>query len=233
MRRHDIGLATLRPILTLGVGLLLLGVTTGAIHAQTARAPQATYQPTYHVYLLRGLLNIFSLGLDDIATQLQQRGISATVHNHMAWPALADEAADEYKAGRLRTIIIVGHSAGATAATDMANRLAQLGVPVKLAIGLDSLETTTVTGHVERYVNFYTGVGKQVARGSQFSGSIENVDLKGSADIGHFNIEKSLVIQQKVIALIQSAVISGASVTRHARSSVPARPGSITSAARH
>src|SRR5689334_23903432 len=106
MRRHNVGLALLRPILTLAVGLLLFGITTGAIFAQTARAPQATSQPTYHVYLLRGLLNIFSLGLDSIAAQLQQRGISATVHNHLAWSALADEAAADYRAGRLRTIVI-------------------------------------------------------------------------------------------------------------------------------
>ena len=69
-------------------GLFLLGVTTGAIHAQTAARAS---HPGHHVYLLRGLLNIFSLGLDEIAAKLQQRGINATVHNHSVWPALAEK----------------------------------------------------------------------------------------------------------------------------------------------
>jgi pimeloyl-ACP methyl ester carboxylesterase len=229
MRRDNIGLALLPAVLTVAGSLLLFGVSTGTAQAQTAPAPQ----PTYHVYLLRGLLNIFSLGLDEIGAKLQQRGISSTVHNHTMWASLADEAAAEYKAGRLRTIIIVGHSAGATAVTDMANRLAQQGVPVKLAIGLDSLEATAVSGRVERYVNFYTGVGKQVAKGNQFSGSIQNVDLKTNTEIGHFNIEKNLAIQERVIALIQGALASGRSAARHPRTSTAAETGSMTSAARH
>jgi hypothetical protein len=231
MRRHNIGSAFLRPILIAAVGLVLLGVTTGPIRAQTARAPQ----PAHHVYLLRGLLNVFSLGLDDIAAKLQQRGINATVHSYLASSSLADEAAAEYKAGRLRNIVIVGHSLGANAVTDMANRLGQVGVPVKLAIALDPTEDTAVSGRVERYVDFYisSGAGKQVARGSQFSGSIENVDLKSDAEIGHLNIEKNLAMQQKVIALIEGAVASGRSAARHTHASAPAETGSIRSAGKH
>lgn len=229
MRRHTIGLELLRPIVTVALGLFLLGVTTGAIYAQPAARAS---HPGHHVYLLRGLLNIFSLGLDDIGAKLQQRGINATVHNHLAWSALADEAAADYKAGRLRTIVIVGHSAGATAVTDMANRLGELGVPVKLAIGLDPVSNDTATGHVERYVNFYlsSGAGKQVARGSRFSGSIQNVDVKGMTDVGHMNIEKNLAMQQRVIALVQGAIGSSAPTARHAQTS---ETGSISGAAKH
>src|SRR5580658_6728771 len=34
------------------------------------------------VYLLRGFLNVFSLGMDDLARKLQADGIPATVTNH-------------------------------------------------------------------------------------------------------------------------------------------------------
>ena len=115
------------------LSLMLLGLSIGTSNAQTTTASQ----PREHVYLLRGFANVFSLGMDQIAAKLQQHGIHTTVDNYLAWPTLAKQAAAEYKGGQTRTIILVGHSSGATAVTDMAARLSQLGVPVKLAIGLD------------------------------------------------------------------------------------------------
>src|SRR6516164_6623133 len=127
------------------LSLLLLGLSIGISNAQTT----TTSQPREHVYLLRGFANVFSLGMDQIAAKLQQHGIHATVDNYLSWPSLAEQAAAEYKSGRARTIILVGHSSGATAITEMTARLSQLGVPVKLAIGLDPTSRMTTTGHVD------------------------------------------------------------------------------------
>ncbi len=90
--------------------VLLAGVTAGVKPAQAAPAEPAPA----HVFLIRGVLNIFSLGMDQMAARLQQQGINATVHNHMLWASIADDAAAEYKSGRVKTIILVGHSSGAT-----------------------------------------------------------------------------------------------------------------------
>src|SRR3954454_10987922 len=132
------------------------------------------------VYLLRGLMNVFSLGLDEIGTKLQAQGIPVIVANFVSWSSLADEAAAEYKKGRVRNIILVGHSSGATALPDMVARLDQLGVPVKLAIGLDSVFRTKVAGNAERYINFYiaSGAGEPVTRTKDFRGALENVDVQ-------------------------------------------------------
>ena len=74
---------------------LLLGLQPGAGTANAmAAAPSAS---DAHVYLLRGVLNIFSLGLDDIAAKLQAQGITVTVANYLSWASLADEAAAEYR----------------------------------------------------------------------------------------------------------------------------------------
>jgi hypothetical protein len=81
-------------------------------------------------------MNVFSLGLDEIGTKLQAQGIPVTVANFVSWASLAEEAAAEYKSGRVRTIILVGHSAGATVLPEMLARVSQLGAAVKLAIGL-------------------------------------------------------------------------------------------------
>src|SRR5580698_7795127 len=163
------------PLRAAAMVLLLLTLSIGT----TAEAAvPATGAASVHVYLLRGVLNIFSLGLDDIAAKLQAQGIPVTITNYLAWSSLADEAAAEYKSGRVRTIILVGHSSGATAVTEMAARLGQLGVPVKLAIGFDPTSRMTASGHVDRYINYYIphGMGNAVDRGRQFSGVVQNID---------------------------------------------------------
>jgi hypothetical protein len=126
-----------RPLRVTAITLLLLLLPIAGNPASAAPAGSDA-----HVYLLRGVLNIFSLGLDDIAARLQQQGINATVANYLSWESLANEAAAEYRSGRVRTIVLVGHSSGATVLPDMAARLDQLGAPVKLAIGLDSVFQT-------------------------------------------------------------------------------------------
>src|SRR6202166_4857682 len=175
--------------------LLMLPIDTSAKAAVPAAGGNGT-----HVYLLRGVLNIFSLGLDEIAAKLEAQGIPVTVVNYLGWSSLADEAAADYRSGRVRTIVLVGHSSGATVLPDMVARLDQLGAPVKLAIGLDSVFRTSLSGRVGRYINFYVanGNGEPVAKTSQFHGELENIDV-GRIGMAHLTIDKSEIMQRKVI----------------------------------
>jgi hypothetical protein len=186
------------------LSLVLVGLCISIASAQTS--PPSP--PGEHVYLLRGAFNVFSLGMDEIAAKLQRHGIRTTVDNYLAWPTLAEQAAAEYKSGRVRTIILVGHSSGAVAVTSMAARLSQAGVPVKLAIGLDPTSRMTTTGHIDRYINYYiaNGFGDPVDKGQDFSGVLQNVDLEHMADVGHFNIDKNDRLQGMVIRDIHAAV---------------------------
>jgi len=157
------------------------------------------------------VLNIFSLGLDDIAAKLQAQGIPVTVVNYLSWSSIADEAAAEYRSGRVRTIVLVGHSSGATVLPDMVARLDQLGAPVKLAIGLDSVFRTSLAGRVGRYINFYigNGNGEPVARTKQLRGSLENVNVQNVPGVGHITIDKNEIIQRKVISAIDAVAFGG------------------------
>ena len=203
--------------------LLVLPLGSGAAQAAPAASSGA------HVYLVRGVLNIFSLGMDQIAAKLQQQGINATVHNHMMWASIADDAAAEYRSGRAKTIILVGHSSGATCLPDIVARLDQQGVPVKLAIGLDSVFHTSLAGRVGKYINLYVanGAGTRVERTSNFRGTLENVDVENVPGVSHLSIDKNELIQQKVIAAIDAAVQSGpggapqGSATRRAAVALP------------
>ena len=161
------------------------------------------------------MLNIFSLGLDDIAAQLRAQGIPVTVANFASWSSLADEAAAGYKSGRIKTIVLVGHSSGATALPDMVAKLDQLGAPVKLAIGLDLVFRTKLSGRVGRYVNFYiaNGNGEPVAKTAQFQGKLENINVQNVPGVGHMSIEKNQIMQRKVISEID-AVVFGRSAPR-------------------
>jgi hypothetical protein len=183
--------------------LLALPVSTTPSQAVPGSAANGA-----HVYMLRGILNIFSLGLDDIAAKLESQGIPVTVINYIGWSALADEVAADYRSGKVKTIIVVGHSSGATYLPDLVERLDKLGAPVKLAIGLDSVYRTSLSGRVGRYVNYYigNGNGEPVARTKQLRGTLDNVNVQSVPGVGHVTIEKNEIMQRRVIADIDAVV---------------------------
>src|ERR1700744_1189588 len=65
---------------------LLSGLPFGVSAARAAPVASGA-----HIFLVRGVINIFSLGLDQIAAKLQRQGITATVQNHLLWASIADE----------------------------------------------------------------------------------------------------------------------------------------------
>ena len=150
-------------------------------------------EPRAHVYLLRGLLNIFSLGMDNLAEKIQRHGIHATVHNHTEWQTLADNAAAAYHAGKEGPIIIVGHSLGADAVMQMSAYLGRKGVPVALAVPFDARGSYATSSNVGRLLNLtHVGYG-YMSRGAGFHGSLSNVDVSSDRNIDHLNIDKSRV----------------------------------------
>jgi pimeloyl-ACP methyl ester carboxylesterase len=105
-----------------------------------------------HLYVLLGWMNM-SPGLSEFGSRIGHRGIPTTVRNHNDWPALAQEAIAQYKSGRLRSIMIVGHSLGGSAAMAMAAELGQAGVPVQLVATLDPVGGMEKSSNVRRSVN--------------------------------------------------------------------------------
>ena len=112
-----------------------------------------------HLYVLLGLGNN-SPGLSDFGSRIGRRGIPTSVHNHGEVHTVAQQAIEQYKSGRLRTIMIVGHSLGGSAASWMAAELGQAGVPVQLVVMLDPVGGTEVSSNVRRSVNIRPGKGE-------------------------------------------------------------------------
>jgi thioesterase domain-containing protein len=155
-----------------------------------------------HIYLLRGLANVFSTGLDTLDEKLVQRGFAATVYNHIDYEALAAEAARLQKSGK-GPIIIIGHSLGADAAIFMAERMKAAGAPVALVVTFGPTMKLTAPSNVSQVINYYTG-NTLVTRATGFKGTISNVNLNAAPDINHLNIEKSNRLHASVISKIQT-----------------------------
>jgi hypothetical protein len=166
----------------------------------------APVRSSAHVYLLRGLMNIFSLGMDDLAAKIQARGITATLHNHSEWQTLSDEIAAGYRAGNRGPIILIGHSLGADAVMAMGEYLGRKSVPVALIVPFDGTNSYAATGNVARVMNLTQRDYAYVKRGPGFRGELQNVDVSNDTSIGHISIDKSARLHALVVNRIVGIV---------------------------
>jgi pimeloyl-ACP methyl ester carboxylesterase len=125
-----------------------LALTAFACFAAPA---QSHARGSEHLYVLLGFANL-SPGLSDFGSRIGHRGIPTTVGSYMEWPAFAAQAIEQYKHGRLRAIMIVGHSLGGGAAHAMAAELGRHGVSVKLVVALDPVGDSEKSKNVRRSV---------------------------------------------------------------------------------
>lgn len=194
----------------------------------TISSAQKRTSSTAHVYLLRGLLNIFSLGMDDLAQKIERRGISASVHNHSEWETLADQIAAKYKAGNKGAIILVGHSLGADAVMFMGEYLGKKGVPVALVVPFDGTGSFAASSNVQRVMNLTQRDYAYMKRGNGFRGELANIDVSGQG-YGHTDIDKSAKLHSMVINKIVGVVGHGGG-TRTAAPKPAARPAETPAA---
>ena len=131
----------------------------GLCYGQSAAHDGSNPRGGAHLYVLLGLLNM-SPGLSEFGEKIGRRGIPTTVRNYGDWPQLARDAIQQYKSGRLRSIMIVGHSFGGAAATSMAAELGKAGVPVQLVAMLDPVGESAVSSNVRRSVIFRPSGGE-------------------------------------------------------------------------
>jgi hypothetical protein len=175
--------------------------------AQASKRAPAVRNTGTQVYLLRGFMDIFSTGMDDLTAKLQRAGIRASVHNHSEFGVLAEQIGDRYRRGIRENVVIVGHSLGANDAFSMADRLNDFGIPVPLIITFDPTANMNAGRNVQRVVNFYSstnGWGTSIGRGPGFKGSLSNVDLSRRGEVGHTDIDKSPALHSQSIGFIRS-----------------------------
>jgi pimeloyl-ACP methyl ester carboxylesterase len=188
-------------------------------------AGPASAQSRAHVYLFRGLADVYSLGMNTLADELNARGVYATAHSHTDWKPIADQAAAAYKAGKEGPIILIGHSLGADAVMEMADYLGDQGVPVALVVPFDGTQSFPAPGNVGRVVNFTQRDYAYMRPGLGFRGSLSNVDLSGDTTISHTTIDKVPRLHALVISDVL-AIVGGHRMT----APTPVKPAALSSA---
>jgi acetyl esterase/lipase len=173
-----------------------------------------------HVYALRGLINVFSYGMDEMVNKCKRRGIQASAHGHAEYHSLAAQAAALVKSGK-GPIIIVGHSYGANAAVFMAEEMRKLGAPVALLVlygpTLDPLHTPSNVRSVMNYYQTSNAAWRAKAiPGAGFAGSINNINLDKATDVTHFNIEKVGRLQDQAMGRIVALTGAGRAIPTEA-----------------
>lgn len=171
-----------------------------------------------YAFCIRGLWDVFSLGLNDLARQLRQEGVNAFAISGPAWPRLANEIRQANLEGRLSgPLVFVGHSYGADDAIRLAHELDQYGIDVELLMLLDATNPPPVPRNVARCVHLYRPALAGKILPGVFAGNpvaahptnhrtvIRNVSLaegpfqQTAASVGHMNIDASPLVHELVI----------------------------------
>ncbi|MEM7463829.1 MAG: hypothetical protein AAF362_14245 [Pseudomonadota bacterium] len=182
----------------------IAAVLSSVMAAGPAFAKCSTFKPTRpgEVYLIRGLANVFSLGMDTMAKEFTKLGIQNCVANHRVWTGLAQDVIERNYSNAVNyPVIIVGHSLGAGVAPKMATRLGKNNIEVAYVVMYDPVEPTQVGKNVDEIINYYLNSknkDKILRPGAGFEGDLQNIDLRGQGNVDHFNIEDNRQLQQIV-----------------------------------
>lgn len=201
------------------------GATTVALEEKRAdsvtaqdiiRRSKRKVKRTGEIYLMRGLANVFSRGIDDMAVELRRSGYDASNFSYQKWQPIAADIVRRGKSGRVSyPIIIVGHSLGANESSKFANYLGANNVKVALVVALDPVETGKVGRGINQVVNYYLPKSKDKRIGagtkaddntihptSGFTGKLDNIDVSTEPSITHINVDKYRPYQVATITSI-------------------------------
>lgn len=155
------------------------------------------------VYLMRGLADVFSRGIDRMAKDMRGRGFDAVNFSYKHWRPVADNIVA--RNGRKKVsypIIIMGHSLGANESSKFANYLASRGVRVSLVVAFDPVETGHVGKQIGEVINYYLPkkrADNRILAQDGFDGKLENIDVTVDDAITHTNVEKNAEFQSNSI----------------------------------
>jgi len=191
--------------------MIAAGILAGSAyqHATAREIGKSGPSRPYQIYLLKGLADIFSSGMDFLQAKLRARGVVGEVHSHSEVESLAQSAIAKWRSGSHGPIIIIGHSLGADAAITMAQRLGNAQVPVALLVTFSPMDSAAALANVARAVNYFQSNSLwhgKITPGAGFHGVLENVDLAQATDITHFNIEKAEQLHVATVAKVLAIV---------------------------
>jgi len=189
----------------------------------SAIQPQSDSPRVGNVYLVRGLIGLFSAGIDKLTVQINDDGIRAHVYQETQDPQMADAIIARYESKpQHEPLCLIGHSVGAEDVITIARKLQAHHIDVDLMICLDATNPTKVPPNVKRCVNYYQSSimdylpvlrGLPLQTEPQFAGSMENLNVRGDRrdllewDTNHVNIDKNEKIHADIIRRLNDICI--------------------------
>lgn len=162
-------------------------------------SPASATEP--RVLLLRGWFGVFSTGLDGIADALKANGINAEVAGHLYWETAVADIIRERAEGKVRPLVLVGHSQGANNVIDMARALQAHNIQVDLLVTLAPFMQNPIPANVVHAIDFYQspGWGAPLVPDNGFHGVLQNVDMSGDWGANHMNVDKNARVQNDIL----------------------------------
>ncbi len=158
------------------------------------------------VYFLRGGFDIFSTGMNQMASQLRKEGINAKATSFAGWRGLADGIVRRSKNKSVSyPIVVLGHSFGGDAAPDFANYLGRHNIPVALVVGLDPLSSKTLHKGAKSVINYRTPTGGRYTAANDFTGRINQVNAS-EFGANHFTVEENRSVQNLALQAVRAEI---------------------------
>ena len=187
------------------VAALVLAVLTTGMCGQTASAGDQTQRHTLppKILVLRGVFEVFSLGMNDLARKLACRGYDVTL---TSWSLALHETvcADQ------QSYVIIGHSLGGRMCGWVPRKLKKCGKRVPLVIIVDANLMKPIPSNVDRCLNLYVTNPFGIFHGSPVRGEspcteIINWDVSQGqppcfqGGVDHFDIDATPWVHQIII----------------------------------
>jgi pimeloyl-ACP methyl ester carboxylesterase len=161
--------------------------------------PASATEP--RVLLLRGWFGVFSTGLDGIADALKANGINAEVAGHLYWETAVADIIRERAEGKVRPLVLVGHSQGANNVIDMARALQAHNIKVDLLVTLAPFMQNPLPANVVHAIDYYQspGWGAPLVPDNGFHGVLQNINMDGDWGATHMNVDKNPRVQNQIL----------------------------------
>jgi pimeloyl-ACP methyl ester carboxylesterase len=135
-----------------------------------------------NICLIRGYLDWYSTGIDQLTADLKKDGYTAEAFREEQWSDLADDLAKHPQT----PLVLIGFSYGADDCVLIARKLNDRHLPVDLLITLDPVTPADIPGNVKKCVNFYEPNGFwdifPWLRGIPVNGG-ENINVRSRPDL--------------------------------------------------
>ena len=169
-----------------------------------------------NIYLVRGLIGVFSTGMDTLGDQLTEAGLRTSVYQDAQRDALAEQLIKTYKGQQnYEPLVLVGHSYGADDVVTIARRLDEAGITVDLLVTVDATTPPRVSKNVKLCYNYYQSTSTDfipMFRGIPLTPDddaknvkIVNIDLRKDRkdllepDTNHINIDKNMRLHKVLV----------------------------------